>query len=296
MINPEWFIGEVVNFTDDPEKLGRVRIKLFQQHDSVLDNNEFIWSHVMMPTTSESLAGIGQTPSFELGTRVIGFYADGASKRVSVITGTLLFNPLEDIGAQEHSLSFNARGTNAIEKKKLGIEEPDSAFAAQYPYNKVTTTKSGHVIEIDDTPGKERIHVYHKAGAYLEIDQTGRITCSTPVDSFEIVGGSKSIEIKGDARISVQGSCDATILGDARVSSAGNLYLGALGNLELSAGGSLTISSSAGVAIRSPAGIVTTGPISTLGIISSASGATGSFTSPSGRIISVSKGIVTSIE
>jgi hypothetical protein len=38
-----------------------------------------------------------------------------------------------------------------------------------YPYVHVFESESGHIIEIDDTPNKERIHIWHRSGTYLEI-------------------------------------------------------------------------------------------------------------------------------
>ena len=35
-------------------------------------------------------------------------------------------------------------------------------YNAQYPFNHVMETESGHVLEFDDTPHSERIHIYHK--------------------------------------------------------------------------------------------------------------------------------------
>ena len=40
-------------------------------------------------------------------------------------------------------------------------KHPDSTYAAQYPYNSSTVTKSGHEIDIDDTKGAERIKIAH---------------------------------------------------------------------------------------------------------------------------------------
>jgi hypothetical protein len=296
MIDPKWFIGEVIDFENDPERLGRVKVKIYQKHDMLSSPDQFVWSHVMMPTTSESLKGVGQTPSFALGTRVVGFFTDGKSERVPVITGTLLFNPIEDTGSAEHSLAFTARGRNDIEKKKIGYEEPDSSFAAEYPYNKVTRTKAGHVIEVDDTPGKERIHVYHKAGAYVEINKEGTISISTPKNSLEIVGGDKVLEVKGDCRVLVEGDLDASVMGNTRISSVGDLYVGCAGNMELSAVGGLTISAGGGILLKSDAGVIATGSITTLGALSSAIGATTAFTTPTGKIVSVSKGVITKVE
>lgn len=47
--------------------------------------------------------------------------------------------------------------------------EPEPTYAARYPYNHVFESESGHIVEFDDTPNAERIHVYHKSGTYFEI-------------------------------------------------------------------------------------------------------------------------------
>ena len=53
------------------------------------------------------------------------------------------------------------------------IQEPPSAYAAEYPYNNVVQTESGHFQEFDDTPGAERIRTQHRAGTYTEIRPDG---------------------------------------------------------------------------------------------------------------------------
>ena len=42
-----------------------------------------------------------------------------------------------------------------------------------YPFNKVTETESGHIVEFDDTPGAERIHIYHRSGSFFEFHPNG---------------------------------------------------------------------------------------------------------------------------
>jgi hypothetical protein len=53
--------------------------------------------------------------------------------------------------------------------KESPIDEMPSAYATEYPYNLTYTTKSGHAIELDDTIGHERIHIWHQSGTYEEI-------------------------------------------------------------------------------------------------------------------------------
>ena len=296
MFNAYWFIGEVVDITGDPEKLGRVRVKLYQDHDLLMKTTDLTWSHVMLPTTSESIGGVGLNPSLAIGSRVIGFYPDGENGRVSIIIGTMAFNPSTDNGSSDHSLSFLYRGRNSIDQEKVGLEEPDSSYKAEYPYNRVLQTKSGHIIEVDDTAGEERIHVRHKAGSYVEINKDGRITIVAKDDSINITGGDSIIEVKGNVRMAVEGNLNASVIGDTTVVSAGNLYVGSIGRLEFSSGDSIILSAVNGVTIRAPGGLVTTGSISAVGTISSAVGATGTFTSSTGKVISVNKGLVAQIK
>jgi hypothetical protein len=49
------------------------------------------------------------------------------------------------------------------------VKQPPSDYDTKYPYNLVHTTKSGHAIELDDTPGHERIHWWHRSGSYEEV-------------------------------------------------------------------------------------------------------------------------------
>jgi hypothetical protein len=52
--------------------------------------------------------------------------------------------------------------------------EPNSTSElAIYPDSQVIETQSGHVIEIDDTTGNERIRVAHRTGSYIEIKPDG---------------------------------------------------------------------------------------------------------------------------
>lgn len=55
----------------------------------------------------------------------------------------------------------------------LAFQEPETAYDAKYPYNHVYESESGHVIEVDDTPGAERMHWYHRSGTFKEIHPDG---------------------------------------------------------------------------------------------------------------------------
>jgi len=64
--------------------------------------------------------------------------------------------------------TINSLWTKTKEERSP-VDEFPTAYGTEYPYNLTYTTKSGHAIELDDTPGNERIHIWHSSGCYEEI-------------------------------------------------------------------------------------------------------------------------------
>jgi len=122
------------------------------------------------------------------------------------------------------------------------FEEPPVSYKAQYPYNKVTETESGHIIEIDDTSGAERIHVYHKSGTYIEIDPNGSIIKRAKGSSYEIVDKNGYISITGDASVSVKGSVKIYVGGDADIEVEGDVNVKSFNDITMQAAGRVDIS------------------------------------------------------
>ena len=75
--------------------------------------------------------------------------------------------------------------------------QPTSDFNAQYPFNKVYESESGHIKEFDDTPGGERIHEYHRAGTFYEIDHAGNKTDYVKGDRYDISMHDDYVYVKG---------------------------------------------------------------------------------------------------
>ena len=84
--------------------------------------------------------------------------------------------------------------------------EPPSAYAAKYPYNHVKETESGHVVEFDDTPNAERIHVYHKSGTYVEIDREGTVSMKVMGENYHIFTRNNRIYTQGNMDVTVDGA------------------------------------------------------------------------------------------
>jgi len=85
---------------------------------------------------------------------------------------------------------------------------------SEYPYNHVYESESGHIFEVDDTLGAERIHEMHKAGTFREIQPDG-----TKVE--KVVGNNYVIDLKNKL-IYVRGDYSMTVDGDYYLNIKGN--------------------------------------------------------------------------
>ncbi len=111
--------------------------------------------------------------------------------------------------------------------------EPKSSYNAQYPYNHVTETESGHIFEFDDTPGAERIHLYHRSGTFVEI-QGG-----TDGDFVMKVVGKKSEIVMEQSRTHFQNTMSVTVDGECNIYCRSNANLQVDGDLNVHVGGDL---------------------------------------------------------
>ena len=85
------------------------------------------------------------------------------------------------------------------------FDQPTIPYAAEYPYNKVYETESGHIRELDDTSGNERIHERHRTGTSYEIDKDGNKVEIIKGQSFRLLSNKEQVQIQGDSDISIDG-------------------------------------------------------------------------------------------
>ena len=102
------------------------------------------------------------------------------------------------------------------EEELSNWDEPKTLYDAVYPYNNVMETESGHVVEYDDTPGAERIHIAHRNGSFTEWYPDG--------DRVEKITKNKYTIVMADDHLYVMGSCKITVQGDAEIYVQKNLY------------------------------------------------------------------------
>lgn len=138
-------------------------------------------------------------------------------------------------------------------------DEPFPAFCAKYPYNQTFETEGGHVVEFDNTPGQERIHVYHKAGTFIEIDVNGSMVRKTAGDNFELIEhnnylytrGAYNLTVEGATQILVKNKVDLQVYGEVNATINNNLNLNVAGDMNIITGGAFNVKTGAGIGFDS---------------------------------------------
>jgi hypothetical protein len=262
-----WFFG-IVEDVNDPLQLGRVRVRIYNIHsfdEARVRKEDLPWAHIIMPASSASFNSVGVSPNGLLvNSTIFGFFADGEEQQKPMILGTLPGIPQpnpEDVDPNNivddnHDVSKLARGNNklAAEKNRLRaaskLEDfeppPESSFGARYPHNKVFETENGIAIEIDDTPGAQRIHIWHPGGSYTEINN-GFTIHKTNGTEFQICAIDKQVKVKGNYVVDIEGNYIVNATGDIIFNTGRSFSLNA--NTTISTRSNLSTSMSAGAFI-----------------------------------------------
>ena len=114
----------------------------------------------------------------------------------SVITG---------IATADFNATTNADGGEITASDGTTWDQPAPAYAAVYPYNHVYESESGHIFEIDDTEGAERIYQSHRTGTSYEIDKDGHIVYLNKGDKYQLTSGKECHTIGGNSDITIDG-------------------------------------------------------------------------------------------
>jgi hypothetical protein len=171
-----WFLGEVVNVKDDPEKLGRVKVRVFGVYDDI-DEVDLPWAQIVVPVTTGVHEGKGQYLGILVGTQVFGMFLDGKSSQLPMVIGTV--PKVIDTGEVDSN------------KKPILKSDANPKAEANYPHNKVYQTETGHFKEYDDS-GTGRIREQHQDGTYYEMTDDG-------------------IEIWGETKVTINGTAEVNV-------------------------------------------------------------------------------------
>lgn len=112
--------------------------------------------------------------------------------------------------------------------------QPKIPYNALYPFNQAFVSEAGHILEYDNTRDNERIHQYHIAGTFEEIDRNGTRVNRIVGDGYEIFERHGYVLIKGTCNITVQGSSFIRVENDANLQVLGDCKTEVTGNMETS--------------------------------------------------------------
>lgn len=231
---------------------------------------------------------------------VFGFFIDGRECQQPILIGTLagMFTKLPVIpenthdGFDKYDASFDP---NSIFKSWLPSEStgedldqssvyvrnvqsdgdtrgvantthdlPRSGYEAKYPHNRVYRSESGHVMEFDDTPGSERINMFHRSGSAVEFLKDGSVNVVTIGDdqkisyanAFEYTRGSKTMAVGQSLNIKVHGSVNLEVdNGDVNIDAHNNVNLRSAGKIAIDAAEHFSVKASQ-ISLEATSGVV----------------------------------------
>jgi hypothetical protein len=119
--------------------------------------------------------------------------------------------------------------------------EPPPAYSTIYPFNKVLETESGHIMEFDDTPSSERVHMAHRTGSYMEFYPSGSRSEKIVKNKYEVILSDDHVYIAGQAKITIGGNSSIKIVGDVELLAENNLNIKVAGDVNYTVGGKFNI-------------------------------------------------------
>jgi len=119
-------------------------------------------------------------------------------------------------------------------------QEEKTKYDSKYPFNKVYETEAGHIIEVDDTYGKERIQIAHRSGTFLEIEPMGNSVFKVVKDNYQIMMSEDNTLILGNSNVTIMKDGNIYIKGDMNMRVDGNTKLKIAKNFNIEVGGNMT--------------------------------------------------------
>lgn len=153
-------------------------------------------------------------------------YIERPSTNYASIGGSLVDVSFSGIRSARNNSRISQSGSNII-------SEPSRGSHSQYPYNSTIETRSGHLIEVDDTPGNQRLHVKHRKGTRVEFLPDGTFVVKSEGDKYEFVAGDSSLVVRGLVTVVVESTADIRVKGDVNLQVDGDFNGIVQGNYNL---------------------------------------------------------------
>jgi hypothetical protein len=119
-----------------------------------------------------------------------------------------------------------------------------------YPFNQSWDSEAAHSIQLDDTPGRERVRIQHgKSKNFIEMHPNGDQVVKVFGEGFDITVGKKNIYVSGPCNIVVIGDCNMQVGGDFNQQINGDYNLAIKGKMNIRGVQDIKISGDADVSI-----------------------------------------------
>ncbi len=134
-----------------------------------------------------------------------------------------------------NSINKSAKGETVHELKTFGGDYDVETITSeqnpsQYPHNQTSETPAGHVWQVDDTPGGERILIKHKSGSGVELRADGSVTFSSVGKKVEVTGEDHTVIVEGEGNLIYKGNLTVKVTGDYNLEVGGNINVKTAGN------------------------------------------------------------------
>lgn len=252
-----WWLGVIENNVD-PLNLGRCQIRCFGWHTpnlTQLPTSSLPWA-LTMNTGNNSMTAAAPL----IGDYAFGFFTDGMSGQAPMILGVFPGIPVHNanpttgfsegtfypVGEPTTSRLYrnDGSGNTTIDFHNSNLDtgiptasggswsEPKSGYATKPPYNRVTETVAGHIFELDDTPGAERIQLNHKKNGltFFEVAPDGSKVTKVQGKNYEVYLSDNNVHIKGVCNITVDGNADIYVKGNSTQKVDGDMTMNIKGS------------------------------------------------------------------
>lgn len=228
------YLAEVKS-NEDPKKKGRLLIVCPDVHGK--DSQPKFWAEPSFPLSARRVGWVHIPPK---GSWVWVRFRGGKPEFPRWVAGAVGYAP----GDSDLPLVFSGRGSeDPAWQSPKGTDtgtlcnggtmtEPTIQREGKYPYNGGFISPYGkYVVELDETPGKERFHVFDRnSTSWFELDRTGQAVFSLAKGIYGIVGDVLNLHLKKGLKIASDMLADVRIVGNSKVELVGNPAVKVIGN------------------------------------------------------------------
>lgn len=167
----------------------------------------------------------------------------------------------------------------------------NAGAGVQYPHSRTNVSRSGHVLQFNDTPAGERVLLKHRTGSAVDMLPDGSMAISSNGNLVLTVMKDQTIVIHGNVKYEVNGDFDFDVRGNFNVKAL-NYNLNVEGNKSETIKGSSrsTISGNQGTTVKGSTSLTTLGSLTQTSLGNTSIISKGTLMSTSGSNMTVASG------